>query len=219
MTMAILGLSGCSDRPSRPNPRAERMDATTARPTMSAQDSFFEGKLLVEANLGQGFSGRGAGPGGERGMGGGRPSVGGGKRGGGMPGGPGGGGPGGGGPGGGDMGGMQESGGGFGGGSSIHESNMPPIALRLRLTNQGKETVEVVFTLCKSVLGDFAVRPEKLALAPEQSAEPDPMTSRLGLSSGELHLTVGLRMGGKVEQKELILKASPGSKPTASAKP
>jgi len=73
--------------------------------------------------------------------------------------------------------------------------------------------------LCKSELGDFAVRPEKLALAPEQSAEPDSMTSRLGLTSGELVLKVGLRMNGKVEQKDLVLKAVAPTEPASSTNP
>jgi hypothetical protein len=96
---------------------------------------------------------------------------------------------------------------------------MPPVALRLRLTNTGTETVEVTFTLCKSELGDFAVRPEKLALAPGQTAEPDPMTSRLGLTSAELVLKVGLRLAGKKEQKDLVLKGAPVVEPPAGPKP
>lgn len=82
---------------------------------------------------------------------------------------------------------------------------MPPVALRLRLTNTSKETVEITFLLCKSELGDFAVRPEKIALAPEQTAEPDAMTSQLGLTSTELPLQIGLRTNGKSEQKTLTL--------------
>lgn len=117
---------------------------------------------------------------------------------------------------------MGEMGGGPGGGGMsgpvMHESNQPPIALRLRLTNKSKETVEVTFVLCKSELGDFAVRPEKLALAPEQTAEPDPMTSRLGIPSDELFLRVSLRIGGKTEQKDLVLRKSELTEPTASPK-
>ena len=118
---------------------------------------------------------------------------------------------------------MGEMGGGpHGGGRSgpvMHESNQPPVALRLRLTNKSKETVEVTFVLCKSELGDFAVRPEKLALAPEQTAEPDPMTSRLGLPSDELILRVSLRIEGKTEQKDLVLRKSELNEPATSPKP
>jgi hypothetical protein len=196
------------------------MNAEPAKPAMSAQDSFFEGKLLVEANLGRGFSSHGPGGGGD-GANGGQGGGGGhrGRRGGG---------------------GGMSMGGGEGGrrggsgdvgssddspsdastrGPSIRESSMPPVALRLRLTNHSNETVEVTFVLCKSELGDFAVRPEKLSLAPEQSAEPDPMTSRLGLTSGELVLSVGLRVAGKVEQKILVLKAIAATEPPAGPQP
>jgi len=200
-TAAVLSFTGCSDQPPRPNPRAEQM-AAAAKPTMLGQDSFFDGKLLVEASLGQGFGGRGGpggGPGGEH--------PGGGHHGGGMRGGPGGG-PGGGGPGGGEMGGPGgDMEGRVGGGLTMQASTLPPVALRLRLTNQSKETVEVTFVLCKSELGDFAVRPEKLVLTPGQTGEPDPMRSSLGLTSSALVLKVSLKMAGVVEQKDLILKA------------
>jgi len=95
---------------------------------------------------------------------------------------------------------------------------MPPVALRLRLTNNSQETIEVTFTLCKSELGDFAVRPVKLALAPGQSAEPDRMTSRLGLTTAELKLSVGLRVAGKTELKDLVLKVV-AAEPATEAKP
>lgn len=215
-----FAVTGCFHRP----PPGGGDSMAVAVPNMSAQDSFFDGKLLVEANLGRGFSGRGMGgaPGGGRG------GPGGGHRGGSMSMGMGGsmggmGGGMGGGPGGhGGGGSMGEMGGGPGGSSLgapvMHESNQPPVALRLRLTNKSKETVEVVFVLCKSELGDFAVRPEKLALAPEQSGEPDPMTSRLGLPSDEVILRVGLRMAGKTEQKDLILRAHNAEQPIAPPK-
>ncbi|MFT3867471.1 MAG: hypothetical protein QM715_03125 [Nibricoccus sp.] len=186
--------------------------SAAAIPNMTAQTSFFDGKLLVEANLGRGFSGRGlgGGPGGNRGG----PEGRGGRRGGGgmrMGGGPGGPGPGG------EMGGVP--GGGGMAGPVMHESNQPPVALRLRLTNKSKETLEVTFALCKSELGDFAVRPEKLALAPEQTAEPEPMTSRLGIPSDELILRVGLRTGGKTEQQDLVLRKSDLNEPAVTPKP
>lgn len=212
----MLSLIGCSHRPPVEGRGGEAM--ATAVPSMSAQDSFFDGKLLVEANLGRGFSGRGmgAGPGGGHGgRGGGRRGGGGMSMGGGM------GGMGMGGGHGGDP--MNEMGGGprdrGESGPVMHESNQPPVALRLRLTNKSKETVEVTFVLCKSELGDFAVRPEKLALAPEQTAEPDPMTSRLGLPSDELILRVSLRTGGKTEQKDLTLRKNALNEPADASKP
>lgn len=201
-TATIFSFTGCSDRPPKPSHRAEQMATANAKPTMLAQDSYFDGKLLVEASLGQGFGGRG-----EHGDG---PVDGqhsGGHHGGGMRGGPGGGGPGGAGPGG-DMGGpgVEEMAGGRGGRLALQASSLPPVALRLRLTNQSKETIEITFVLCKSVLGDFAVRPEKLTLTPGQTIEPDPMRSSMGLTTSELVLRVSLKMAGTTEQKDLVLK-------------
>jgi hypothetical protein len=204
VTAVIFCLSGCSDRQPRPDARAEQLRIAAEKPTMSAQDSFFDGKILVEANLGRGFGGRGR-PGGGGHMGGDIPN--GRHHGGGMSIGMGGG------AGGGSRSGMEPGGddsgpSNFRSGPSLQDSPMPPVALRLRVTNTTKEAVEVTFMLCKSELGDFAVRPEKLSLAPGQTAEPDPMTSRLGLTSAELALKVGLRAAGKVEQKNLVLKAA-----------
>jgi hypothetical protein len=210
----VIGLSnGCSHRPPM-NRGAEAAD--TAVPAMSASTTFFDGKLVVEANLGRGFAGGsiGGGPGGRHGG-----SGGGGPRGGGpmsMGGGPGLGS----GPSGGPMGGPDGSGGpGFSGGPTMHGSNQPPVALRLRLTNHSTETIEATFVLCKSELGDFAVRPEKLALAPGQTAEPESMTSRLGIPSDELILRVSLRVGGKTEQKDLVLRRPPQPEPATPPKP
>lgn len=87
------------------------------------------------------------------------------------------------------------------------ESPLPPVALRLRLTNKGKETIEVGFLECNSELGNFAVRPEKLALAPEQSSEPEAMSSRLWNGTVDLPLTLALRVHGKDEKKTILLHA------------
>jgi len=226
--VAIFCFSGCSDRPPQLDARAEQLRIAAEKPAMTAQNLFFDGKILVEANLGRGFGGRGrpgggGRPGGEipsgRHHGGGGMGMsmggGGGGMGGEMGGGPGGGG----GMGPGGPGGDEGGPGNFSGGPALQDASMPPVALRLRLTNTGKDTVEVAFVLCKSELGDFAVRPEKLALAPGQSAEPDPMTSRLGLTSAELVLKVGLRSAGKVEQKELVLKSVAPTEPPVGTKP
>lgn len=184
----FAAICGCS------HPREEGAEQMgSAIPSLFAKQTFFDGKVVVEANLGRGFR-YGGGPGGSPGGGGHH-----GHHGFGGPGGPGGGGPGGGGPGG--PGGDAEE-----RGPMMQETSMPPVALRIRLTNTSKETLEVTFLLCKSELGDFAVRPEKIALAPDQTAEPDPMTSQLGLTTTELALQVGLRSNGKSEEKTLTLQ-------------
>jgi hypothetical protein len=89
----------------------------------------------------------------------------------------------------------------------------------LRLTNHGKETVEVTFVDCRSELGDFAVQPEKLALAPQQSAEPDSMNSRLGIPTEQLLVTLSLKMGTKTETKTLTLRPTKPADSSPSAPP
>jgi len=85
------------------------------------------------------------------------------------------------------------------------ESRMPPAMLRLRLENTTAAVVVVEVREINSELGNFAVRPDKLTLAPGQSAAPDPMQSLLGLDTYSLPVTVTLRLGGQTETKVLTL--------------
>ena len=88
----------------------------------------------------------------------------------------------------------------------ISNSTLPPIALRLRVTNLAKEPVDVEIIECDSLLGNFAVRPEKITIAPGESGSPDPMTSLLGLSDGEFQLKIGLKVGTLKETKILMMR-------------
>ncbi len=94
----------------------------------------------------------------------------------------------------------------------MSNSTLPPVALRLRVTNQMKESVEVEFLECNSLLGNFAVRPEKVTIAAGETGAPDPMTSLLGLSDGEFQLKVGLKVGGASETKILIMRVIKNAK-------
>jgi len=84
--------------------------------------------------------------------------------------------------------------------------SVPPVTLRLRLENTSKAPIDVQIRDVKSDLGDFAVRPERLLLAPDQAAEVDPMVSELGVTSDEIPVTLVLRAGGKTETENLVLK-------------
>jgi hypothetical protein len=84
-------------------------------------------------------------------------------------------------------------------------SRMPPAMLRLRLENTTAAAVVVEVREINSELGNFAVRPDKLTLAPGESAAPDPMQSLLGLDTFALPVTVTLRLAGKTETKVLTL--------------
>jgi len=79
----------------------------------------------------------------------------------------------------------------------------PRHVLRVVFTNEGKENVEFVVREVKSVLGDFAPRPERIALAPGQKAELDPMQSSLATEMETLELALTLRKG-TVQEKQVL---------------
>jgi hypothetical protein len=88
----------------------------------------------------------------------------------------------------------------------IRAINEPAIQLRLRLTNHQAATVVVEVLDFNSDLGNFVVLPERIAVAPGESIEADPMVSRLGVNGDEVPLTVRVKMDGKAEQQVLTLK-------------
>jgi hypothetical protein len=77
--------------------------------------------------------------------------------------------------------------------------------IHLRFTNQGPAPVTLVIDDFVSPLGNFAVRPEQLTLAPGQSLETDPMTSQLAGALSEADATLVLRIGAKGEKKTFHL--------------
>ncbi len=181
---------------------------------------FFNGELETEVLLNRaGFAPKGGGePGGGRGEGGrggggfsggfGGGGGGGGRRGGG--GGPGGGGP------------PSEGGGRSPSGETtprIVASNQPPVQLHLRLTNRGAEPAEIEVVDFNSDLGNFVVQPRKLTLAPGESKEVDPMTSRLGVKADALQLVVRIKRNGKSEQQGLSLEVIPPGMPAVTGAP
>jgi hypothetical protein len=87
----------------------------------------------------------------------------------------------------------------------MRNSTLPPVALRIRVNNLTAAPVEVTFDECKSYLGNFAVRPEKIVVAAGDSAEPDPMVSLLGVTGEEIPVTVTLRVDGKSETHTVVL--------------
>jgi len=85
-------------------------------------------------------------------------------------------------------------------------SSMPPVTMRLQLVNTSNAPMSVRIHDVKSDLGNFAVRPERLDLAPGQAGELDPMVSELGVTSDEIPVTLVLVVSGKTESRDLILK-------------
>jgi len=101
----------------------------------------------------------------------------------------------------------------------MSNSTLPPVALRVRVTNQMQQPVEVVFLECNSSLGNFAVRPEKITVAAGETGSPDPMTSLLGVATDEIKLTIGLSVGGVKETKIITLRAIKTAAPVAPVAP
>jgi hypothetical protein len=85
-------------------------------------------------------------------------------------------------------------------------SPMPPVTLRVYLENRGTEPLDVEVTEVNSDLGNFAVRPSKLTLAPGGKGELDPMISQLGVTSDEIPLKVAVRVGSKKEMQVVEVK-------------
>ncbi|MES2693951.1 MAG: hypothetical protein V4773_10795 [Verrucomicrobiota bacterium] len=85
-------------------------------------------------------------------------------------------------------------------------SPMPPVTLRVAFENKGTEPMEIEVTEVNSYLGNFAVRPPKLTLAPGGHGVLEPMVSQLGVTSDEIQLKLEVRYGGKKESQVLVVK-------------
>lgn len=85
-------------------------------------------------------------------------------------------------------------------------SPMPPVTLRVRLENKGSEPIEVQVTEVNSELGNFAVRPARLTLAPGETGTLEPMISQLGVTSDEIPLKLAIFTAGKRETQVVPVK-------------
>ena len=85
-------------------------------------------------------------------------------------------------------------------------SPMPPVTLRVQFENRGTEPLELEVTEVNSDLGNFAVRPPKLTIAPGEKGTLDPMISQLGVSSDEIPLKLAIRIAGKKEAQVVPIK-------------
>ncbi|MBP6506099.1 MAG: hypothetical protein KA257_00920 [Opitutaceae bacterium] len=103
--------------------------------------------------------------------------------------------------------------------SSMHASHLPPVQLRLRLTNHGTAPAIVEVLDFNSAIGNFVVQPDKLTVPPGESVEADPMNSSLGVPADEVPLTVRLHFEGRIEKQVLVLKQMSPLPPPAVAAP
>jgi hypothetical protein len=85
-------------------------------------------------------------------------------------------------------------------------SPMPPVTLRVTFENKGSAPLEIEVTEVNSDLGNFAVRPPKLTLAPGEKGALEPMVSQLGVTNDEIPLKLALRSGGKKELQVVEVK-------------
>jgi len=99
---------------------------------------------------------------------------------------------------------------------NIHEERNPATQLRLSLTNRGTTPLVIEVLDFNSVLGDFAVQPDKITIAPGATVDADPMISRLGIPTEDVPIKVRLSNGAASEQQTLVLKMPP---PPASPPP
>ncbi len=90
--------------------------------------------------------------------------------------------------------------------------------IHLRFTNHGITKAELLIADFLSPLGNFVVTPDKLSLEPGQSAEVEPMTSRIAGEISGATVTLALRLAGQGERKNIVLTITPHAASDASTK-
>ncbi|MEO7698512.1 MAG: hypothetical protein ABIZ04_04745 [Opitutus sp.] len=91
----------------------------------------------------------------------------------------------------------------------------PTIELRAKFTNTTESPMLIAVTDVISGLGNFAVRPDRITLAPHSSAEIDVMPATYPDVIDELTVEVRVRHAGKNESRSLRLHSSAAADPTA----
>ena len=96
---------------------------------------------------------------------------------------------------------------------------LPPVTLHLILINSGDQPLTATVIDFESELGNFVVYPDTLIVPAGQTAEPTAMVSQLGVSSGEIPVTVTLKLGSAREMHAVVLKnlLDASGKPRAAA--
>jgi hypothetical protein len=93
--------------------------------------------------------------------------------------------------------------------AAFEPSPLPEVArsslLRLQLENVSTENLEVEILRVDSMLGKFVARPDRLMLAPHQTANIDSLVAEQKISTGSIPMKVGLRLAGQVETRSLVL--------------
>jgi hypothetical protein len=101
--------------------------------------------------------------------------------------------------------------------ANMREERNPATQFHVTLTNNGAVPLVVEILDFDSALGNFAVKPDKITIASGQSAQTDPMISRLGIPTEDLPLKIRVRAGKTSEEQTLTLKILPPSQPPPDA--
>lgn len=88
--------------------------------------------------------------------------------------------------------------------------------IHLRFINHGTTSADLIITDFLSPLGNFVVEPDKLTLAPGQTIEVEPMTSRIAGEMPGTSVTLALHLNGQSERKSIPLAVKPGNTPPQS---
>ena len=95
--------------------------------------------------------------------------------------------------------------------SNLRPQGGPAVMIHIQLTNHGTDPLVVSVPDFSSVLGNFVVFPAQLTVAPGQSAEFEPMTSRLGGEFSEVDASLTLSAGSRVEKKVIAMRQLPAT--------
>jgi hypothetical protein len=90
-------------------------------------------------------------------------------------------------------------------GGGVRPLSRPPVTLEVSLRNLADAPVDVEIREVNSALGNFAVRPEHLLLAPDAASALDPMVSQLADVGDDVPVTVSLRLAGKTETQVITM--------------
>jgi hypothetical protein len=93
-------------------------------------------------------------------------------------------------------------------------STIPTVELRAKFTNNSEIPLVFAVTDVISGLGNFAVRPDRLSLAPHQSGELEPMPAIYPDVINELAVEVRVRHAGRNESRSLRLHGAAAPAPT-----
>lgn len=90
---------------------------------------------------------------------------------------------------------------------------IPRQVLQIALTNHSETELTVRPLECTSLLGNFAVRPEKVTLAPGETVTLDAMRGGIGANLDRLEVSLAFSAGGKIEKKVVVVERAQPAAP------